>query len=400
MTASFVQGNTVDGGAGSVTQQVITLPSHGAGNLIVLGIGGVDTPGTLAINSVVDSAGNSWTVINKKARNTTQQYADFLAYTWNTVGSSGTLTVTVTYSAATTFTRLHLEESRSTNGAWWFNPFVQCEVGTGNTAALLVSPPLNASSFGAIVFGFGSSAGGNVSQGAGFTMLQPAAANLSTGLEGQIQTAPQTTTVPMVAPIGQWAEIAAVFADTTPVASGLTPIYSWPYPLSDDPIVTTQMENAAIAMDNSFHSWDLNNTAGRTMNGVQVASAGQVLPLNTDTIISFTTENWDDNNYWVVGSPTIISLPVGVYFAVGFMHATGTASGMGLRLKLNGTTWYDQTVSVGLSSSAVTTVQTSGMFFVTAPSQLTMTGRWFGSGTGGAGDFLSLTVTKLRTSLP
>ena len=81
------------------------------------------------------------------------------------------------------------------------------------------------------------------------------------------------------------------------------------------------------------------------------------------------------------------------------MQNSGTAGGLGLRLKLNGTTIYDAISSDGLASNA-NRVRIFGDVYVTANSTLVLSGRWFGSGTGGAAGYTNLIVNKIRNTLP
>lgn len=50
-------------------------------------------------------------------------------------------------------------------------------------------------------------------------------------------------------------------------------------------------------------------------------TTAQSIPNNTNTLISFSDEVFDNNSYWAVGSPTIINLP-----AAGFYRLTGSVS--------------------------------------------------------------------------
>ena len=179
----------------------------------------------------------------------------------------------------------------------------------------------------------------------------------------------------------------------------VTPIYGWHYPDSVANINQSQMQTLATDMDTSFAAYDARNVAGTTLKGTSVFTNSQVLPLNTDTTISFTGEDWDELGAWVIGSPTILSLTPGVYWAFATMPSSGTAGGLGLRLKLNGTTLYDGINSSGLAANA-TDVQIFGDIYVTANSTLTLSGRWFGSGTGGACGYTNLVVNKIRSILP
>jgi len=179
----------------------------------------------------------------------------------------------------------------------------------------------------------------------------------------------------------------------------VTPIYGWHYPDSATNINQSQMQTLATDMDTTFAAYDARNVAGSALKGVSVFTNSQTLTLNTDTTISFTGEDWDELNSWAIGSPTIVNLTPGVYFAAATMQNSGTAGGLGLRLKLNGTTIYDAINSDGLASNA-NRVRIFGDVYVTANSTLVLSGRWFGSGTGGAAGYTNLIVNKIRNTLP
>src|SRR5262245_21340893 len=108
MTISFLRGNFADGGASSLSTLQSTYSIDGDRNLLVASVGWVDG-GTITA-SIADDQGNNWRGAAPKLRNATQGYSIQTFYCYTTRPVAGTVTVTLTVSAATTFLRLHLHE--------------------------------------------------------------------------------------------------------------------------------------------------------------------------------------------------------------------------------------------------------------------------------------------------
>jgi hypothetical protein len=74
--------------------------------------------------------------------------------------------------------------------------------------------------------------------------------------------------------------------------------------------------------------------------GVLVSVAGPVsISNNTNTMVSFTTENIDDNNYWSAGSPTRLTMPETGWYMLGALvtYANNSSGVRNTNIVFNGT---------------------------------------------------------------
>jgi hypothetical protein len=211
VTISFVRltSNSVDSSATTITS---TFAANTGGGLAVIGVYYVDG-GTISVSSVVDDNGNTWTPAAAETYNATQGYSERLYYAWNLIADAGTVTITATFSAATTFRRIHGAEYSSSFGAWTADPLSTTGTGTGNGTALAtgtITPARN----NAMICCAGSNPGGSISAGTSFTLRSPSGGGASTGFADHIQTTLTAETAKLTSSgSGQWGITGATFLD-------------------------------------------------------------------------------------------------------------------------------------------------------------------------------------------
>lgn len=175
--------NNITGGGTTITTSV---PSTTLGDGIIVGVGWLDTAGTITC-TVADDKGNTYTAVGSKTRNATQQYAVQLFRCTGTNANAGTVTLTATFSATTTFKDIKVEQIRCTN-TWTadaLNAGYGSKTGTGNGTAMSTASG-TPDQDNCAIFTYGAAGGGTVTAGSGFTLRTTGAAGI--GLADLVQT--------------------------------------------------------------------------------------------------------------------------------------------------------------------------------------------------------------------
>jgi len=182
-----VRTGATNNGASASTTVACTLTGLTAGNFVVVGVGWVDTAGSTNVSSVTDSAGNTYTALTSKQRNSTQQYSVQLYGKAGVAGSGSTVTVTATISASVSFSDIKVEELSSTLGSWSGLTGLDSALvgGTGNSTALATSTGTPFRNNCALVT-YGGANSGTITAGTGFTLRTTGANGL--GLADLVQT--------------------------------------------------------------------------------------------------------------------------------------------------------------------------------------------------------------------
>lgn len=156
------------GGSASTTCQT-TLSSNGAGNLVVVGVGWVDSGAVTA--SVADDKGNTFTAIGTKVRISNIPFSVQLFYCSGVVASAGTVTYTATTSTSLTFTHIGVIESSSSNGAWVPGAGLDTAFtgGTGTTGTAMATSAHTPTQNNCMIVAYGGSNSSGVTAGSGFT---------------------------------------------------------------------------------------------------------------------------------------------------------------------------------------------------------------------------------------
>jgi len=195
---------------GSGTTLTCSLPSCNLGDLIVVSVAFLDTPGTTTCAIPTDTAGNTYHAAAPKARQASSGDAIYTFYAYG-VKSSSTNTVTAVLSASTAGAVTFVEEWKSSNGAWVSDPFDKTSAATGNVAAASsgsVTPTTDGQLIYAVI-----DAVGMVSASGGFTQRISAGGGTDATLD-LIQTskAPIAATA-TVTPSYGWVIQVSTFAD-------------------------------------------------------------------------------------------------------------------------------------------------------------------------------------------
>lgn len=210
-----VRSNAANNGATSSTTITSTFTSNAAGNLIAVGVGWVDSGAITA--AVTDSKGNTYNPVRAKTRNATLGFSFQLFYAWGIAVSAGTNTVTATFSSATTFADLHMEEASSSVGAWAADPLDQSAQGTGNSTALATTAVTPAAANSLLVT-YGGAGSGTITATSPFTLRGTGVNGI--GLADRIQTtATSQAGVLTTSSSDQWGIQLGVFKDAVAVGT-------------------------------------------------------------------------------------------------------------------------------------------------------------------------------------
>lgn len=194
-----------------------TLTSNSAGNLVVVGVGWVDSGSVTA--SVADDKGNTFTAIGSKVRQSGIPFSTQMFYCSGVVASAGTVTYTATLSSSQQFTDIAVTESSSDQGLWTPGTGLDTAFtgGTGTGTALSTTahtPTQN----NCMICTYGAANSAALTAGSGFT-LRYSHAN-GTGFADLVQTTAASKAGLLTAPSSApWTISAAAFKDA-PVASG------------------------------------------------------------------------------------------------------------------------------------------------------------------------------------
>ena len=165
---------------------------------------------------------------------------------------------------------------------------------------------------------------------------------------------------------------------------GSTTVQNFPYPFLTEGATPVSVQNLANQVDSKLSNQDVSRALAMRKDTAQARrSAGnQSITINTQTVLTFDTEDWDINNLNVSGTPDRLTVVrTGLYWIWGSyilesMATTGTVVEAAIRV--SGTSVIFQKEG----QPAVTgdrRVGVQGMYRVTATQTIQLHAYWFGS---------------------
>lgn len=164
---------------------------------------------------------------------------------------------------------------------------------------------------------------------------------------------------------------------------GTTLIQTLPYPFINEAATPVSVQNLANTVDSRLTADDANRALAVRKDTAQAtrATGAQALTLNTATVLTFDTEQWDTNALYAPGTPDRLTIVrTGLYWIWGSFHmSTGsTKTVTEAAIRVSGT-------PVILSKEAMNPntggyVSVSGLYRVTAAQTVQLHGYWTGSG--------------------
>jgi hypothetical protein len=175
--------------------------------------------------------------------------------------------------------------------------------------------------------------------------------------------------------------------------------YGIRYPAMDSANLDGDIANMMTDIDTVLRTVEVARAATHPRNGFRISGGSVVIASGGNGNLSFTTENWDDNAHWAIGTPTVFNLPVGYWLVSANVLATaaaGTINYAAIDLITAGTNLIGQDQLDSISTASCW-LSVTGLIKVTAASTFDVTCRAVSS--GGANITFSGTVnTPARCS--
>lgn len=108
---------------------------------------------------------------------------------------------------------------------------------------------------------------------------------------------------------------------------GATVVQGFPYPLLTEAATPVSAQNLATEVDTELTAADAARTPVLTRPSARASQSGtQTININTSTVMTYNTENWDTGGLFVIGSPTQMTIvSAGSYYLSASYQALGGA---------------------------------------------------------------------------
>lgn len=177
---------------------------------------------------------------------------------------------------------------------------------------------------------------------------------------------------------------------------GQTPIFALRYPYQSETVDPTHFKNLADDIDAALDLIDVRSALALNKPALKMSQATDQtgIVIGAATTIIWDTVDYNPNAWWVVGSPTLIALPAGIYMvSVGLSNLSGTASGLDeemIDIQVNSVTYSRKTVSLIAGTGSVP-ISHHALVYTATPQNLRV--QWAFWATSGTGTLQSSTIT-------
>jgi hypothetical protein len=168
---------------------------------------------------------------------------------------------------------------------------------------------------------------------------------------------------------------------------GTTLIQALPYPFINEAATPVSVQNLANTVDSRLTADDANQALAIRKDTAQAtrASGTQSLTINTATVLTFDTEQWDTNTLYAPGTPDrLTAVRTGLYWMWGSFWLNAAGAGVTVveaALRVSGSpVILSKEGQDTVSGGGRRYVSVAGMYRVTAAQTIQLHGYWTGAG--------------------